>query len=106
MLGAVVRVSGQQLAGCGAVGLISRSVPTSSRPLEMARAPPPHCTVGGGVGRGAWLRRGGRPALLSPVPPPLRPSPGPRDAAVTAVVACAGAGAAAVAGSAGGSASG
>ena len=76
VLGAVVRVSGQQLAGCGAVHLLSRSVPPSSLPLEVARAPLPHCTVGGGVGQGARLRWGDRPAALFPVPP-TRPSPGP-----------------------------
>ena len=76
MLGAVVRVIGQRLAGCRAVGLLSCSVPPSSLPLEVARAPPPHCTVGGGVGRGARLRWGGCPPALSPVPPPPRPLPG------------------------------
>ena len=106
MLGAVVRVSGQRLSGCGAVGLLSRSVPPSSLPLGVARAPPPHCTVGGAVGQGARLRWGGRPASLSPVPPPRARRLGRKGAAVTAAVACAGAGAAAVVGSAGGSASG
>ena len=106
VLGLVVRVSGQRLAGCGAVGLLSRSVPPSSLPSEVARAPLSHCTVGGGVGRGARLRWGGRPASLSPVPPPRAHRLGRWGTAVTAVVACAGAGAAALAGSASGSASG
>ena len=95
VLGAVVRVSGQRLAGCGAVGLPSGPVPSSSLPLEVARAPPPHCTVGGGGGWGARLRRGGRPAALSPASPP-------RAHRLYGV----GAGAAAVAGSVGGSPSG
>ena len=62
VLGAVLRVIGQRLAGSGAVGLLSRSVPPSSLPLEVGRAPLPHCTVGGAVGRRARLRWGGRPA--------------------------------------------
>ena len=32
--------------------------------------PPAALYGGGGVGRGAWLRWGGRPAALSPAPPP------------------------------------
>ena len=56
---------------------------------------------GGGVGRGARLRRGGRPAALSP-PHSLAPIVW----AVTCVAACVGVGAAAVADFAGGSASG
>ena len=83
MLGAVVRVSGQRFAGCGVVGLLSCSLPRSPLPLEVARAPLPHCTVGGGVGWGARICWGGRPAALSPVPSPApiawadgaRPSP-------------------------------
>ena len=55
---------------------------------------------GGGVGRGAWLCRGGRPAALPP-----SHSPAPVVWAVTCVAACVGVGAAAVAGFAGGSAS-
>ena len=57
---------------------------------------------GGGVGRRARLRQGGRPAALSPPPH----SPAPAVWAVTCVTACVGVGAAAVAGFAGGSASG
>ena len=104
VLGAVVWISGQRLASCGAVGLLSCSVPPSSLPLEVPRAPPPQCRVGRGVGRRARLRWGGRPAALSPVSPPRAHCLGRWGAAVTTAVACAGAGAAAVAGSAGGSA--
>ena len=56
---------------------------------------------GGGVGRGARLRRGGRPPALSP-----RHSLAPVVWAVTCAAACVGVGAVAVAGFAGGSASG
>ena len=59
----------------------------------------PYC--GGGAGRGARLRRGGRPTALSP-PHSLAPV----VRAVTCAAACVGAGAVAVAGFAGGSASG
>ena len=105
MLGAVVRVSNRRLAGCGAVGLPSLSVPPSSLPLEVARAPPPHCTVGGVLVGGPGSARGGVPRHCH-LPLPHAHRLGRRCAAVTAVVACVGAGAAAVAGSAGGSASG
>ena len=60
--GAAVRVSGQRLAGCGAVGSPPRSLPPPSLPREVARAPPSRRIVGGGVGRGAQL-----PAPLSRV---------------------------------------
>ena len=106
MLGAVVRVSGQRLAGCGAVGLPSCSVPPSSLPLEVARAPPPHCTVGGVWVGGPGSAGGGVPRHCHLPPPPRAHRLGRRGAAVAVVVACVGAGAAAVAGSAGGSASG
>ena len=76
MLGAAVRVSGQWLAGCGAVGLPSRSLPPSSLPLEAARAPPPRRTV-----RGVWVggpgSAGGGVPRHCPLPTPSRPSPGP-----------------------------
>ena len=71
-----------------------------------ARCPRRIVWWGGGVGWGARLRWGGRPALLSPVPPPRAhgvPWPG---ATVTAIVAYAGASAAAVAVFASGSTSG
>ena len=69
VLGAVVRVSSLRLWGRGAVGLLPRSVPPSSLPLEVARVPRPHCTVGGGVGRGALLRWGASRVTV-PCPPP------------------------------------
>ena len=59
----------------------------------------PYC--GGGAGRGAQLRRGGRLTALSP-PHSLAPA----VRAVTCAAACVGARPVAVAGSAGGSASG
>ena len=52
-LWAAVRVSGQRLAGCGAVGSPPRSVPPPSLPREVARAPLSRRIAGGGVGRGA-----------------------------------------------------
>ena len=105
VLGAVVRVSGQRLAGCGAVGLLSRSVPASSLPLEVARAPPPHCTGGGGCESGGSGLDGGGVPRHRPLSPPRAHRLGRWGAAVTAIIACAGAGAAALAGSGGGSAS-
>ena len=105
MLGAVVQVSGQRLAGCGAVGLPSCSVPPSSLPLEVARAPPPRCTLEEVWVGGPGCAGGGRPPAMSPSPPRAYRL-GRRGAAVTCVVACVGAGAAAAEGSAGGSASG
>ena len=99
MLGAAVWVSGQRMVGCGAVGPPSRSLPRPPLPQEVARAP--LSRRGGGVGRGARLCRGGRPAALSP-----SHSPAPAVWAITCVAACVGVGAVAVAGSAGGSASG
>ena len=53
--GAAVRVSGQRLAGCGAVGSPPRSLSPPSLPREVARAPPSRRIAGGGVGRGAQL---------------------------------------------------
>ena len=85
MLGTAVRVSGQRLAGCGAVGLPSRSLRPSSLPQEVARAPPSRFTVGGGVGRGARLRRGGSHGTV-PLPPPRAHRLIRRGAAVTCVV--------------------
>ena len=49
-LGAAVRVSGQRLAGCGAVGSPPRSLSPPSLPREVARAPPSRRIVGG-----AWV---------------------------------------------------
>ena len=89
--GAAVRVSGQRLAGCGAVGSPPRSLSPPSLPREVARAPPSHRSVGG-----AWV--GG------PSSPPH--SLASAIWAVTCAAACVGAGAVAVAGCAGGSASG
>ena len=89
--GAAVRVSGQRLAGCGAVGSPPRSLSLPSLPREVARAPPPSRIVGG-----AWV---GGPSS----PPHSLPS---AVWAVTCAAACVGAGAVALAGCAGGSASG
>ena len=89
--GAAVRVSGQRLAGCGAVGSPPRSLPPPSLPREVARAPPSRRIV-----EGAWVGGPSSPphSLASAV------------WAVTCAAACVGAGAVAVAGCAGGSASG
>ena len=89
--GAAVRVSGQRLAGCGAVGSPPRSLSPPSLPRELARAPPSRRIV-----RGAWVGGPSSPphSLASAV------------WAVTCAAACVGAGAVAVAGCAGGSASG
>ena len=97
MLGAAVGVSSQRLAGCGAVGLPSLSLPPSSLPLEVARAPPPRRTAAGGVHRGARLRLGGVSRGNDPSPSPGAHRLGWRGAAVTCVVAVVRAGAAAVA---------
>ena len=104
VLGVAARVSGQRLAGCGAVGLPSRSLP---RPLAhwRWRAPLRRAVRWGGVGWGARLRFGGASCGTVPSPPPRADHLGRMGAVVTCVVACVGAGAAAVAGSAGGSAS-
>ena len=53
--GAAVRVSGQRLAGCGAVGSPPHSLSPPSLPREVARASPSRRIVGGGVGRGAQI---------------------------------------------------
>ena len=89
--GAAVRVSGQRLVGCGAVGSPPRSLSPPSLPREVARAPSSHCTVGG-----AWVGGACSPPhfLASAV------------WAVTCAAACVGAGAVAAAGCAGASASG
>ena len=89
--GAAVRVSGQRLAGCGAVGSPPRSLSPPSLPRGVARAPPSRRIVGG-----AWA---GGPSS----PPHLLVS---AVWAVTCAAACVGAGAVAGAGCAGGSASG
>ena len=89
--GAAVRVSGQRLAGCGAVGSPSRSLSLPSPPREVARAPSTRRTVGG-----AWVRGPSSPPHFL----------GSAIGAVTCTAACVGAGAAAAAGCAGGSASG
>ena len=89
--GAAVRVSGQRLAGCGAVGSPPRSLPPPSLPPEVAHAPPSRRIVGG-----AWVGGPSSPphSLASAV------------WAVTCAAACVGTGAVAVAGCAGGSTSG
>ena len=89
--GAAVRVSGQRLAGCRAVGSPPHSFSLPSLPREVARAPLSRRIVGG-----AWV--GGPPS-----PPHSLAS---AVWAVTCAAACVGAGAAAVAVCAGGSASG
>ena len=89
--GAAVRVSGQRLAGCGAVGSPPRSLSPPSLPREVARAPSSRRTVGG-----AWV---GGPSS----PPHFLAS---AVWAVTCAAAGVGAGAVAAAGCAGGSASG
>ena len=89
--GAAVRVSGQRLAGCGAVGSPPRSLSPPSLPWEVARVPPSRRIVGG-----AWV--GG------PSSPPHFLAAAVR--AVTCAAACVGAGAVAAASCAGGSASG
>ena len=75
MLGAAVWVSGQQLAGCTAVGLPSHSLPPPSLPLEVAHAPPPSCTLGGVFVPRPVSARGGLPGHC-PLPTPSRSSPG------------------------------
>ena len=89
--GAAVRVSGQQLAGCGAAGSPPRSLSPPSLPREVARSHASCRTVGG-----AWVRGPSFPphSLASAV------------WAITCAAACVGAGAVAAAGCAGGSASG
>ena len=52
---AAVRVSGQRLAGCGAVGSPPRLLSRPSLPREVACAPPSRRIGGGGVCRGAQL---------------------------------------------------
>ena len=89
--GGAVRVSGQRLAGCGAIGPPPRSLSPPSLPREVARAPSSRRTVGG-----AWV---GGPCS----PPHFLAS---AVWAVTCAAACVGAGAVAAAGCAGGSASG
>ena len=89
--GAAVRVSGQRLAGCGAVGSPPRSLSPPSLPRKVARATSSRRTVGGALVGG--------------------PSSPPHSLAsavwvVTCAAACVGAGAVAAAGCAGGSASG
>ena len=89
--GVAVRVSGQQLAGCGAAGSPSRSLSPPSLPREVARSLASCRTVGG-----AWV---GGPSF----PPHSLAS---AVWAITCAAACVGAGAVAAAGCAGGSASG
>ena len=89
--GAAVRVPGQRLAGCGAVGSPPRSLSPHSLPREVARAPPSRRIVGG-----AWVRGPSSPPhfLASAV------------WAVTYAAACVGAWAVAAVSCAGGSTSG
>ena len=68
--GAAVRVSGQRLAGCGAVGSPPRSLSLPSLPREVARAPPSRRIV-----RGAWVGGPDLPPTLSRLP--SGPSPAP-----------------------------
>ena len=68
--GAAVRVSGQQLAGRGAVGSPPRSLPPPSLQREVARAPPSRRIV-----VGAWVGGPSTPPTLSR--PPSGPSPAP-----------------------------
>ena len=91
LLGAAVRVSGQLLAGCGAVGSPPRSFSPPSLPWEVARAPPSRRIVGGALVGGPSS------------PPHFLAS---AVWAVTCAAACVGAGAVPAAGCAGGSASG
>ena len=81
--GAAVTVSGQRLAGCGAVGSPPRLLSPPSLPREVARAPLSRRIVGG-----AWV---GGPSS----PPPFFAS---AVWAVTCAAACVGAGAVAAAG--------
>ena len=93
--GAAVWVSGQRLAGNGAVGSPPRSLSPPSLPREVARAPPSRRIAGG-----TWV---GGPSS----PPRLQPTfLGSAVWAVTCSYACVGAGAVAAAGCAGSSASG
>ena len=89
--GAALRVSGQRLAGCGAVG---------SPPALVVSALPP---AGGGARSSATLYRGGGVGQGGPTPPPSLASV---VWAVTCAATCVGAGTVAVVGCAGGSASG
>ena len=89
--GAAVRVSGQRLAGCRAVGSPPPSLSRPSLLREVARAPPSRRIVGA-----AWI---GGPSS----PPHFLAS---AVWAVTCAAACVGAGGVAAAGCAGGSASG
>ena len=89
--GAALSVSGQPLAGCGAVGSPHRSLSPPSVPREVARAPPSRR-----IGGGKWV---GGPSS----PPHVLAS---AVWSVTCPAACVGAGAVAAAGCAGGSASG
>ena len=89
--GAAVRVSGQRLAGGGAVGSPPHPLSPRSLPREVARALPSRRIV-----RGAWV--------WGPSSPPN--SLASAVWAVTCAAACVGAGAVAVAGCAGGSAGG
>ena len=63
-LGAAVRVSGQRLAGCRAVGSPPRSLSLPSLPREVARAPSSRRTVGG-----AWVGGPSPPPPTLPYPP-------------------------------------
>ena len=78
VLGAAVRVSGQRLVGCGAVGPPSCSLSPPSRPQEVARAPPSRCTVGGALVGGPGSAGGGAPRHCHPLTlssPSSGPSP-------------------------------
>ena len=80
MLGAAVRVSGQRLVGCGAVGPPSRSLSPPSLPREVARAPQSGCTVEGAWVGGPGSAGGGAPRHCPPLTrssPSSGPSPAP-----------------------------
>ena len=100
-LGAAMRVSGQRLVGCGAVGSPPRSLSPPSLPREVARTPPSRRIVGGARVGGLGSARGSVPRHY---PPPHSLASVVR--ALTCAAACVGARAVAAAGFAGGSASG
>ena len=76
LLGAPLRVSGQRLVGCGAVGSPPRSLSPPSLPREVARAPPSRRIVGGVRVGGPGFAGGGVPQHCPP-PTLLSPSSGP-----------------------------
>ena len=78
--GAAVRVSGQRLVGCGAVGSPPRSLSPPCLPREVARAPPSRRIMGGAWVGGPGSAGGGVPRHCPPPTlsrPPSGPSPAP-----------------------------